>query len=99
MSFHGSPRHLQLSGDFSIVAALQKQFDNLLFARTEPNSLLLHPIPLYDSAFCIAYVAHLVTWLNLSNSHSIHIAILRQILSVTYEQQFPQALAGNRISL
>ncbi len=96
MSFHGSPRHLQLTGDFSIVAALQKQFDNLLFARTEPNSLLLHPIPLVDSAFCIAHGAHSVPWLNLSNFHSIHIATLRQILSVTYEQQFPQALADNR---
>jgi hypothetical protein len=55
MSLHGSPRHLQLTGDFSIVTSLQKQFDNLLFARTEPNSLLLHPIPLC-SEFCIAFL-------------------------------------------
>lgn len=44
MGFHGSPRHIELSGDFGVVTALQKQFDNLLFARAEPNSLLLHPI-------------------------------------------------------
>jgi hypothetical protein len=43
MRFHGSPCHVELSGDFGVVAALQQQFDNLLFARTEPNSLLLHP--------------------------------------------------------
>ena len=34
MSLHGSPRHFQLSGNFRVVATLQKQFDNLLFART-----------------------------------------------------------------
>jgi len=33
MSLHGSARHLELAGDFGIVAALQQQFDNLLFAR------------------------------------------------------------------
>jgi hypothetical protein len=45
MSFHGSPSHFQLTGNLGVVAALQKQFDDLLFARTEPNSLLLHPHP------------------------------------------------------
>jgi hypothetical protein len=34
MSFHGSARHLQLAGDFGIVTALQKQFDDFLFARS-----------------------------------------------------------------
>jgi len=44
MSFHGSPRHVELAGDFGVVASLQQQFNDLLFARTEPNSLLFHPI-------------------------------------------------------
>jgi hypothetical protein len=34
VSLHGSARHLQLAGDFGIVTALQKQFDDLLFARS-----------------------------------------------------------------
>ena len=46
MSLHGSPRHIELAGDFGIVATLQKQFDNLLFARPQPNSLILHQVPL-----------------------------------------------------
>jgi hypothetical protein len=45
MSLHGSPRHVQLAGNFSIVATLQQQLDDLLFARTQPNSLLLHRFP------------------------------------------------------
>jgi len=44
MSFYGSPRHFELTGNFGVVATLQKQFNNLLFAGTEPNSLLLHSI-------------------------------------------------------
>jgi hypothetical protein len=44
MSFHSTPRHLKLAGYFGVVAPLQKQLDDLLFARTEPNSLLLHLI-------------------------------------------------------
>ena len=42
MSFHSAPRHLKLSRYFGVVAPLQQQVDNLLFARTEPNSLLFH---------------------------------------------------------
>jgi len=34
MSFHGSARHLELAGNLGIVTALQKQFDDLLFARS-----------------------------------------------------------------
>jgi hypothetical protein len=34
MSLHGSASHLELAGDFGIVTALQKQFHNLLFARS-----------------------------------------------------------------
>jgi hypothetical protein len=49
MSFHGSPRHFELAGDLGVITALQQQFYNLLFARTEPNGLLLHPfLPFVD---------------------------------------------------
>jgi hypothetical protein len=34
MSFYGSARHLELAGYLGIITALQKQFDNLLFARS-----------------------------------------------------------------
>jgi hypothetical protein len=44
MSFHGSPRHVELAGYFGVVASLQQQLDDLLFAWTEPNGLLFHPI-------------------------------------------------------
>jgi hypothetical protein len=47
MSLHGTPSHVELAGDFGIVATLQKQVDNLLFARPQPNSLVLHHIPLF----------------------------------------------------
>jgi len=44
MSLHGAPRHVELGGDLGVVASLQQQVYDLLFARTEPNSLVLHPI-------------------------------------------------------
>jgi hypothetical protein len=34
MSFHGSARHLELAGDFGVITPLQKQLDDLLFARS-----------------------------------------------------------------
>jgi hypothetical protein len=34
MSFHGAPRHVEFSGNLGVVTPLQKQLDNLLFART-----------------------------------------------------------------
>jgi hypothetical protein len=34
MSLHSSARHLELAGDLGVVTALQKQFDDLLFARS-----------------------------------------------------------------
>jgi hypothetical protein len=34
MGFNGSARHFELAGNFRVVAALQKQFDDLLFARS-----------------------------------------------------------------
>jgi hypothetical protein len=33
MSLYGSPRHLELARNLGVVAALQEQFDNLLFPR------------------------------------------------------------------
>ena len=92
MGFHSSPRHVELSGNLGIVTTLQKQFDNLLFAWTEPNSLILHPIP---PPSCIASAQKLARGLNLTKSHSTHDAILRRVLSVTLEQHFPQALADD----
>jgi hypothetical protein len=32
VGFYSSARHLELAGDFCVVAPLQKQFDDLLFA-------------------------------------------------------------------
>jgi hypothetical protein len=46
MSLYGSARHLELAGNLGVVTALQKQFDNLLFARSKPNGLLRHHYPL-----------------------------------------------------
>jgi hypothetical protein len=34
MSFHSSAGHFELCSDLGVVAALQKQFDDLLFARS-----------------------------------------------------------------
>jgi hypothetical protein len=34
VGFHSSARHLELTGNLGIVAALQEQFDDLLFARS-----------------------------------------------------------------
>jgi len=60
MSFYSSPCHLELGGDFGVVTTLQKQFNNLLFARTEPfartrlNGLLPHFIPAFSGLFALA---------------------------------------------
>jgi hypothetical protein len=40
--FHGAPGHLELSRNLGIVATLQQQFGDLLFARTQPNGALVH---------------------------------------------------------
>jgi hypothetical protein len=45
MSLYGSARHLELAGNLGIVTALQKQFDNLLLARSQLNGLLRHCYP------------------------------------------------------
>ena len=73
MSFNGSPGHLQLACNFSVITTLQKQLDNLLFAWAQPNSLFLHRFPPFSS-FSITSPGF-GTRPNLSKSHSIHIAI------------------------
>ena len=71
MSFHGTPRHVELGGDLGVVASLQQQVYDLLFARTEPNSLLLHPIlPLFE--FCLTGQVQGCNYLHFC---SIHVAI------------------------
>jgi hypothetical protein len=45
MSFHGSPRHFELAGDFCVITSLQQKFYDLLLARPEPYGLLLHQTP------------------------------------------------------
>lgn len=73
MSFHGTPRHVELRGYLGVVASLQQQVDDLLFARTEPHSLLLHPILLFLS-FSAPIRCRATT---ISISGSIHDAILK----------------------
>ncbi len=45
MCFDGATGHFQLFGNFRVVTPLQKQFHDLLLARTEPNVLLSHATP------------------------------------------------------
>jgi hypothetical protein len=47
MCFYGSARHFELAGNFCVVTALQKQFDDLLFARAKAYGLLVHQLPLF----------------------------------------------------
>jgi hypothetical protein len=47
MSLYGAPGHFELAGNFGVVAALQKQLDNLLLPRTETNFLLRDQIPFH----------------------------------------------------
>jgi hypothetical protein len=42
MRLHRAPGHFELGGNFRIVAALQQQLSNLLFARAQTNRLFLH---------------------------------------------------------
>jgi hypothetical protein len=42
VSLNGAPGHLELLGDFIVVAALQEQLSNLLFSGTQSDRLLLH---------------------------------------------------------
>src|ERR1700730_1599657 len=91
MSLYGSPRHFQLTCNFRVITTLQKQLDDLLFAWAQPNSLFLHRFPPFLRLHCLR--RELAIWLNLTDSHSIHIAIFGKEPSVTLEHHFPQALA------
>ena len=84
MGFYRSPCHLELGGDFSVVTTLQKQFNHLLFARTEaPNGLVLHLIPLFlfyslgrsgarptfsENSFLFPYIKRPIVYQNLGES-------------------------------
>ena len=94
MCLHSAPRHFQLAGNFSVVTSLQKQVHDLLFARTEPNSLLLHStLPFLNF---LVYGSPIVQRLDLSKGRSTHVAILRKEFSFfTRNYSFPQALADN----
>jgi hypothetical protein len=72
---YGSARHVELAGNFGIVAALQKEFDDLLFARSQPNGLLRHLCPLVlDLPPALKTGA---AW-DVSRIHSTHTATLRR---------------------
>jgi len=51
VGFYGSHCDIQPACDFGIVTTQQKQFNNLLFTRTEPNGLLSHPFPPLSGLF------------------------------------------------
>jgi hypothetical protein len=42
MCLHGSASHVELSSDFVVVAALQEQFDDLLFALPQTDGPFAH---------------------------------------------------------
>jgi hypothetical protein len=49
--FDRAPGHFELSRNLRIVATLQQQFGNLLFAWTQPNGAFVHfgfPLWFYD---------------------------------------------------
>jgi hypothetical protein len=51
--FHRAPGHLELSRNLRIVATLEQQFGDLLFAWTQPNRAFVHfgfPLRFYDSS-------------------------------------------------
>jgi hypothetical protein len=88
VSLHGAPGHFELAGNLGVVAALQKQLNDLLFPRAQTNFLLRDQIPFHR--------LHSELWglrMYLSICRSTHNATLRQVLAVTREHPFPQALA------
>jgi hypothetical protein len=42
MGLDGSPSHLELAGNFVVVATLQKQLDDLLFSMAQTDGLFAH---------------------------------------------------------
>jgi hypothetical protein len=91
MSFHSSSRHVELVCDFGVVASLQQQLYDLLFARTEPNGLLLHPI----LPFCQICLTRSGVDYVLSETHCIRVAIFKILASDKAQESFPQGLAGD----
>jgi hypothetical protein len=75
MGLHGSARHVELARNLGIVTALQKEFDDLLFARSQPNGLLRHHCPL--GLDLPPALRNRCSW-NVAKIHSTHIATLRQ---------------------
>ena len=73
MSFHSPASHFEPGGDLGVVAALQKQFDDLLFARSKPNGLLRHHFPPRFNLF----LRNLAT--GICDLYCIHSATLRKI--------------------
>jgi len=45
MGLHRSAGHFELAGDLVVIAPLQKQFHDLLFALPEPDRCLAHTSP------------------------------------------------------
>jgi hypothetical protein len=74
MGLYCSAGHFELASYFGVVTSLQKQFDDLLFARTQPNGLLSHQYPPFGLPFAPSKGARL----DVAELDSIHNAILRQ---------------------
>ena len=70
MGFHSSARHLELTRDFGVIAALQEQFHDLLLAGTKPDSGFRHPF-LLVLQFVSSTTAHLDVAQTLSTQHAI----------------------------
>jgi hypothetical protein len=68
---------------------LQKQLNDLLFARAQPNSLFFHQNP----PLVFIASAYIGRTADLTDSHSIHVATLSFNLSVTLKHPSPQPLA------
>jgi hypothetical protein len=73
VSFYGAPRHFELAGNLGVVAALQKQLNNLLFPRAQTYFLFPDQITF---PFHRHYSERLWVWLQLSKCCSTHNATL-----------------------
>jgi hypothetical protein len=91
VGFHSSTSHLELAGNLGVIASLQQQFYDLLFARTEPDSLLLHPsLPV----FWILPVARIRRTANCQKVAAPTLPLLPFFACCDWKPYFPQALAG-----
>jgi hypothetical protein len=85
MGFYGSPCHLEFGGDFGVATTLQKQFNNLLLTRTEPNGLLIHlihPLSVLSSVLsalkqCLTFLQNYFSCLTTSRGQLIIKALSR----------------------